>query len=85
MKIIVKTKPGAKKAYIKEEPIGLFFAAKPSGERKFTVAVTERAMENRANDAIIAALADHFKTAKGNVRIISGARAKEKIIEIREK
>lgn len=91
IRILVKAKPGAKKAYIKEEPQGLFAgaAAASAGNnnggvpaRKFTVAVTARAVENRANEAIIAALADHFYVARSSVRIVKGERGKEKIVEI---
>ncbi len=81
MKVLVKAKPGAKKAYIKEEPRGLF---KNAAERKFVVAVTERAIEGRANEAIVAALAEHFKVPRSKIKIVSGARSKEKTIEIPE-
>ena len=81
MKVLVKAKPGAKKAYIKEEPQGLF---KNAAERKFVVAVTERAIEGRANEAIVAALAEHFKVPRSKIKIVSGARSKEKTIEIPE-
>lgn len=83
MKIVVKAKPGAKKAYIKEEPQGLF--GKDANERRFVVAVTERAVEGRANEAIIAALAEHFGVPRSRVRIVSGQRSKGKIIEIEAK
>lgn len=82
MKILVKAKPGAKKAYIKEEPQGLF---KDTAERKFVVAVTERAVEGRANEAIVAALAEHFNVSRSGIKIVSGARSKEKVIEISER
>lgn len=87
MKILVKAKPGSKKEYIREEFQGLFEnggaaekAAKPV--RKFVVAVAERAVEGRANEAIVVALADYFKVSRSGIRLVSGARSKEKIFEI---
>ncbi len=86
MKILVKAKPGSKRAYIKEEPQGLF--GNNSGDaplRRFTVAVAERAVEGRANGAIVSALADHFGVPRSRVRITAGLHAKEKTVEIDEK
>ena len=78
MKIFVRAKPGVKKAYVKETT-DLFGA---SGERRFVVAVNERAVEGAANRAIERALAAHFGVAPSRVRIVSGATAKDKIVEI---
>ncbi len=83
MKILVKAKPGSKRAYIKEEPQGLFVQNDAHGPlRRFTVAVTERAVEGRANGAIISAVADHFGVARSRVRITAGFHGKEKTVEI---
>jgi len=79
MKIVVRAKPGVKKAYVKETT-DLFGAA---GKRHFVVAVNERAVEGAANRAIEAALAAHLGVAPSRVRIISGTTAKDKIVEIK--
>lgn len=78
MKISVRAKPGVKKAYVKETT-DLFGAP---GERHFVVAVNERAVEGAANRAIEVALAAHLGVAPSRVRIISGATAKEKVVEV---
>jgi uncharacterized protein YggU (UPF0235/DUF167 family) len=78
MRIAVRAKPGVKRAYVKETT-DLF---EKSGERRFVVAVNERAVDGKANRAIERALAEHFNVAPSGVRIVSGVTAKEKIVEI---
>lgn len=51
-------------------------------EWTYRVWVKEPPVKGRANDAIIAILADYFNTISLNIRIISGLSAKTKIIEI---
>ncbi len=46
------------------------------------VYVNQPPLEGKANRATIEALADHFKTSKSNVKLISGAKHKYKIFEI---
>jgi uncharacterized protein (TIGR00251 family) len=48
----------------------------------YRVAVTAPPHEGRANDAVIAALADHFDVSRGRVRIVQGHRGRRKVIEI---
>lgn len=71
MKISVKARPGAKRAYVEEMDGGVF-----------TVAVTEPPVDGRANDAVMKALAAHFGVAQARVRMISGHTSKNKIVEI---
>ncbi len=78
MKISVRAKPGAKKAYVKETT-DLFGDA---NARHFVVAVTERAVEGMANRAIEKAIAEYLNIAPSHVRIVSGKTAKEKVVEI---
>ncbi len=78
MRILVRAKPGVKKAYVKETT-DLF---EKSGERHFVVAVNERAVEGRANRAIEDAIAEHFNVLRSRVRIISGQASKEKVVEV---
>ncbi len=44
--------------------------------------VNAPAIEGRANDAVIDVLADHFKVKRRQVRICSGARSRDKTVEI---
>ncbi|MDR3581824.1 MAG: DUF167 domain-containing protein [Candidatus Pacebacteria bacterium] len=81
MKIFVKAKPGAKKAYVKEEDGGLFAEA---AERRFTVAVTAPAAQGKANRAIERAIAEYFKIAPSRVRIVAGQVSRQKTVEILE-
>jgi uncharacterized protein YggU (UPF0235/DUF167 family) len=78
MKISVRAKPGVRKEYVKETT-DLF---EKKGERRFVVAVAARAVDGAANRAIERAIAEHFSVAPARVRIVSGATAKEKVIEI---
>jgi len=81
MKIFIKAKPGAKKAYVKEEDGGLFGK---TTERHFMVAVTAPAAQGKANRAIEDALAEYLKIAPSRVRIITGQASRQKIVEIAE-
>lgn len=71
MKIVVKVKTGAKNEFIAKTSNG-----------NFTVSVREMPADNRANWAIIRALAQHFKVTQSQVSIISGFKSKKKILEI---
>ena len=71
MKIFVKAKPGAKKEFVEK-----------IDETNFVVAVKEPAKEGRANWAIERALAQHFKVSPSQVRIISGQKSRQKLVEI---
>ena len=71
MKIFVKVKTGVKNEFIAK-----------TASNKFTVSVREMPADNRANWAIIRALAQHFKVAQSQVNIISGFKSKQKVIEI---
>ncbi|OIP57689.1 MAG: hypothetical protein AUK12_03305 [Candidatus Levybacteria bacterium CG2_30_37_29] len=48
------------------------------------VYVSEPPLENRANIAVIEALAKHFKVKKRNINFISGRKSKNKLFEIIE-
>jgi len=71
MKIFVKVKPNSKVEKIEK-----------MGEAHFVISVKESALENKANFAVIKALADYFKVTISQVRIIYGKKAKNKIFEI---
>jgi uncharacterized protein (TIGR00251 family) len=72
MKIQVKVKPNSKTQEVGQEG------------NSFTVKVKEPAREGRANQAVIKLLAEHFSLSKSQVKILSGFRSRNKVIEIAE-
>ena len=70
MKIRVKVVPNAKHEDITAE------------DDYFVVHVKEPPKEGKANQAVIRALAHHFKVPQSSVSISSGFKGKDKIIEI---
>ncbi len=79
MRISVTAKPGAKKAYIKEQEKSLF---EKNSSRHFIVAVTAPAAEGKANRAIEDAIALYFHVAPSRVRIVAGQGSRQKTVEI---
>lgn len=73
MKIFVKAKPNAR-----EQRIQKF------GEAHFVVAVQESPFKGKANQAIIRALAEHFKIPAFKIKLVRGFKEKNKIFEIDE-
>ena len=49
---------------------------------EYTVEVTARPMQGKANDAVISALAKHLDVAPSRMRIVSGFTSHHKIAEI---
>jgi uncharacterized protein (TIGR00251 family) len=70
MKVLIKVKPNSKDEGIAQE-----------GDI-FTVRVREPPREGKANQAVIKLLAQHFGVPGSQVRILSGLRSKNKIIEL---
>jgi uncharacterized protein (TIGR00251 family) len=56
------------------------FAGK-HGER-IKVRLAARAIDGKANEALVAFLAEHFKVAKSRVRIVSGLKSRQKRVVI---
>jgi uncharacterized protein (TIGR00251 family) len=73
MKINITAKPASKKAYIKKV-----------GEKEYIVSVKEPPIKGLANLSIIAVLSDYFKIPARCIRIVSGYRSRNKIIEIND-
>ena len=71
MKIIVKTKPGAKENKIEKVD-----------EANYVVYVKEPPINGRANVAVIKLLAEYFDISPSLIEIISGYMARVKVIEI---
>jgi len=72
MKIQVKVKPSSKTEAIGQE-----------GD-SFIVQVKEPPKEGKANQAVVRLLAEHFSVPKSQVRILSGFRSRNKVIEVVE-
>lgn len=71
MKIIVKTKPGAKDNKIEK-----------IDEANYIVYVKEPPINGRANAALVKLLAEYFDISPSLVEIISGFMARVKVVEI---
>ena len=72
MKIHVKVKPNSRTEEISQE-----------GE-SFIVKVKEPPKEGKANQAVIKLLAEHFDVPQSRVRILSGFRSRNKVVEVAE-
>jgi len=70
VKIQVRVKPNSKTEEVSQE-----------GDN-FVVKVKEPLKEGKANQAVIKLLAEHFGVPQGQVRILSGFKSKNKVIEI---
>ena len=81
MKIFVRAKAGARENRVTAPGMKLF-QTEEMGDEYYTVSVKERAVEGRANDAIIRLLAEHFGVSWSAVRLVSGSTSKRKVFEI---
>jgi uncharacterized protein (TIGR00251 family) len=70
MKIQVKVKPNSRIAEVSREGYS------------FIVKVKEPPKEGKANQAVIKLLAEHFGVPQSQVRILSGFKSKNKVIEV---
>ena len=73
MRIEVKVKPNSKTEEVSQDEGG------------FTVKVRQPPKEGQANQAVISLLAQHFGVPQSKVKILSGLRTKNKIIEVAER
>jgi uncharacterized protein YggU (UPF0235/DUF167 family) len=71
MRIFVRVKTNAKNPKVEKVD-----------ETHFGVSVKESPKENKANLAVLKALADYFKVSISRIRIVFGATSRNKIIEI---
>jgi uncharacterized protein len=69
--ISVKVKPGAKENSVED-----------LGESGYVVRVKEKAIEGRANAAVVKALSEFFDVPKNRITVIKGFKSKNKVIEI---
>jgi uncharacterized protein len=70
--VIVKVKPGSRKGPLVEVGAG--------GE--LTIYVRERAVDGKANDAVIRLLAAHLQLPRSSVKLVSGATSRLKRFRI---
>ena len=49
---------------------------------RIKVRLTARAVDGKANEALVAFLSDHFNVPKRSVRIISGLKSRQKRVQI---
>jgi uncharacterized protein (TIGR00251 family) len=70
MKIQVKVKPNSRIAEVSREGYS------------FIVKVKEPPKEGKANQAVIKLLAEHFNVPQSRVRILSGFKSRNKVIEV---
>jgi uncharacterized protein (TIGR00251 family) len=71
MKVTVHVRPGSAR-----EAVG------GSHDGAVVVRVRERAVDGRANEAAVKALAEEFHVPRRAVRIVSGTRSRRKVVEI---
>ncbi len=51
-------------------------------DNNFEIRIKEKPIDGKANKALISVLADFFKVSKSQVKIVSGTKSRNKIIEI---
>ncbi len=52
------------------------------GDGSFEVKVNEKAMDGRANKRLVEILSEHFGVSKSRIRIVRGAKSREKVLEV---
>ena len=84
MKILVKVRPSAKKELVERvgQPTLDFTNARKEELAFYRVWVKEPAVDGKANEAVIRALAKHLKVPTSTVKIKSGRESRQKVIEI---
>jgi len=50
--------------------------------KRITIGVRARPVKGKANEEVVKKLAEHFDVPSSSVRIVAGARSKEKTVEI---
>jgi uncharacterized protein (TIGR00251 family) len=73
MKIQVRVKPNSRTEEVSQE------------SNSFMVKVKEPPKEGKANEAVIRLLAEHFGVPQSQVRILSGFKSKNKVVEVAQR
>ena len=71
VKISVRVKPNSKEELVE-----------PCGENEYIVRVKEKAIEGRANAAVIKLLSEHFGVPRSAIIVLRGSKSRNKIIEL---
>jgi uncharacterized protein (TIGR00251 family) len=71
MKISVKVKPQAREDRIEK-----------TGENEYAIWVKAKAIEGKANQAVVKILSDYFDIAQSQIVLLKGARSRNKIFAI---
>lgn len=71
MRIYITTNPGSKTNRIEK-----------INDEHYKIAVTARPTDGKANEALIALVAEYFKVHKSDVFIVSGFTSRQKVLEI---
>lgn len=71
MKVFIKTKPNSREDRIKQ-----------TSENSFEAQIKELPVDGRANQALIRIFAEFLKIPKTRIKIVSGWKSKNKILEI---
>ncbi len=74
MRVFVHARPRAKRARIEV-----------MDESHLKIEVKEAPVEDRANQAIIRALARHYRVAPAEIRLLSGRSSRQKVFEVPDK
>lgn len=72
MRFSVFAKPGSKKGPLVEK----------NDENELTVFIREKAVDGKANDAVIKLLASFFNVRQNDITILSGKTSRHKIIDV---
>lgn len=70
MRLVVRVIPRAKKERIENK------------EGKLKVYLLAPAIEDKANKRLVEVLADHFNTRKSAIKIVTGRKSRDKVIQI---
>jgi uncharacterized protein (TIGR00251 family) len=75
VQVTVRVRPGARVTAVG----GRYGTGEPA---VLTVSVRAPAADGRANDAVVAAMAEAFGVQRGSVSILRGARSRTKVVEV---
>ena len=78
MRLSVRVRPGASRTAVS----GRYGEPSPGSPDVLCVAVTARAVDGAATDAVLVAVADAFDVPRRSVRLVTGRTARTKVLEI---
>lgn len=73
MRIAIRVKPGSSRTFV---------GGRHGDGAAIVVAVTARAVDGKATEAALRAVADAFGVRRGDVTLVTGATSRDKVIEI---